>query len=66
MRMKRDRMRTWKGIGKRHIGDEYCFLLLTPVGTSKNLEYVDTEWVPDDYRFDMGIEFEVRVESRSQ
>ena len=33
--------------------------LLTPVGTSKSLEDVDTGRSPGGYRFDMGIEFEV-------
>jgi len=47
----------------RHPDDKYGFLLLTPVGTSKGLDDVDTEWNPSDYRFDMGIEFEIRVES---
>ena len=31
-----------KGPDKGHIGDKYGFLLLTPVGTSKVLEDVDT------------------------
>ena len=31
-----------KGPDKEHIGDKYGFLLLTPVGTSKGLEVVDT------------------------
>ena len=31
-----------KGPEKGHIGDNYGFLLLTPVGTSKGLEDVDT------------------------
>ena len=30
------------GLDKRHIGDEYCSLLLIPVGNSKGLEGVDT------------------------
>ena len=30
-----------KGPDKRLIGDKYGLLLLTPVGTSKDLEYVD-------------------------
>ena len=31
-----------KGPDKEHIGDKYDFLLLTPVGTSKDLDDVDT------------------------
>ena len=31
-----------KGLDKGHIGDNYGFLLLTPVGTSKGLEDIDT------------------------
>ena len=33
---------TRKGSDKGHIGDNYGFLMLTPVGTSKRLENVDT------------------------
>ena len=36
------------------IGDEYGFLLLTPVDTSNDLEDFDTGLSPGDYRFDMG------------
>ena len=36
------------------MGNKYGFLLLTPVGTSKGFNDVD-------YRFNMGIEFEVKV-----
>ena len=46
------------------MGNKYGFLLLTPVGTSKGLEDVDTGSGPVDYRFDMGIELEV-VEGHS-
>ena len=31
-----------KGPDKKNIGDKYGYLLLTPVGTSKGLEDVDT------------------------
>ena len=31
-----------KGPDKGHIGDKYGFILLTPVGTSRDLEDVDT------------------------
>ena len=55
-----------KGSNKGHIGDKYGFLLLPPVSTSKDLEDADTGYSPADYRFDMAIEFEVRVESHSQ
>ena len=40
----------------------YDFLLLTSVDTSKGFEDLDTELSPVDYRFNMGIEFDVRVE----
>ena len=54
-----------KGPNKALIGDNYGFLLLTPVGTSKGLEDVDTGWSPGDYTFDMGIELEVWVKCHS-
>ena len=31
-----------KGLDKGRIGDKYGFLLLTPVGTSKGIDDVDT------------------------
>ena len=61
----------WLGVGEPNsssihdkglLGDKYGLLLLTPVGTSKGLGYVDT----GDYRFDMGIEFQVSIEGHSQ
>ena len=54
-----------KGPDKGYIGDKYGFLLLTPVGTSKGLEDVDTGWSPGDQRFDVGIEFAAGVEGHS-
>ena len=51
------------GPDKRHIGDKYGFILLTPVGTSKGLKDVDTGNCPGDQWFD--IEFEVRIEGNS-
>ena len=58
--MKKDPIRDIQVIYK------YGFLLLTPVGTSKGLVDVDTGSSPGNYRFDMGIEFEVKVEGHSR
>ena len=55
-----------KGPDKGHIGDKYGFLLLTSVATSKGFGGVDMEWSLGYYRFDMGIEFAVRVKGHSQ
>ena len=52
-----------KGPDNGDIGENYGFLLLTPVGTSMGLNDIDTGWGLVDYRFDIGIEFEVRVKT---
>ena len=52
----------------RHIGDNYGSILLIPVILVRAwaLRMLYTGSSPDDYRFDMGIEFEVMVERHSQ
>ena len=55
-----------KGPYKGLTSDRYGFLSLIAVGTSKSLQDVDTGYSPGDQIFDMGIEFEVRVEYHSQ
>ena len=58
--MKRDRIRDTYVISMVLI----CWPQLVQP-SSKGLEDVDTGWSPGNYRFDMGIEFEVMVEGHS-